>query len=129
MTKENFIKNDIIQEQKLKKEELYGPKQPKQPKQQIVYDRHKKTIVYDGIHPYISIDPETGMRVEVATATEDIKNRQEYARRYGVPVEKVAAPPPKGTSDQEREKRMKLMEKIQVQNKENKEIEQKGEEN
>lgn len=113
MTKENFIKNDIIQEQKLNKGKLYDPKQPKQQ----VYDRHEETIVYDGIHPYISIDPETGMRVEVATATEDIKNRQEYARRYGVPVEKVAAPPPKGTSDQEREKRMELMEKFRFKTK------------
>lgn len=49
---------------------------------------------YYGANPFISVDPVTGARKEVATAQEDIANRRAFSRRSGIPVEQVSAPAP-----------------------------------
>jgi len=50
-----------------------------------------KSVKDQSPHPFISVDAHTGARTEVATAVEDIRNRQALARQRGVPVGQISA--------------------------------------
>ena len=68
-----------------------------------------KDRAYRSLTPFISIDPATGERKEVATAQEDVANRIAFSKKTGIPVEQVSAPAPKSITPAERAQRENLI--------------------
>lgn len=105
------------------KETIYNPKNLKlepdglnliKRKETTLYFKREETALYYGIHPYISVDPETGERIEVATSAEDIANREKLARRLGISPDQISAPPPKQISIEEWEERQEIIKKLKL---------------
>jgi len=59
----------------------------------IIQDNPDKPL--PGADSFISVDPSTGARTEASTSQQDIKNRQAFSEKTGIPVEEVTTPPPK----------------------------------
>lgn len=64
--------------------------------------KKNKVELYYGTKPFISVDPVTGEREEVATAQEDVARREKFGRLHGVGPGGIQAPPPRPISEEER---------------------------